>query len=118
MIYFAKLACYKASLTLAHRIYAQVTNWRAFDQQTTGAQIVRAAGSIGANIAEGSARDGKDPARFVRIALGSARETRHWVSVASAFEDRRIVGTWFDLLDVVEEGVEGLLKALREKEVS
>lgn len=42
-------------------------------------QLLRAAGSISANIAEGYSRNsGKDQARFYEYALGSARESRVW----------------------------------------
>ncbi len=42
-------------------------------------QLVRAVGSIGANLAEGySRRSAKDRARLYEYALGSAREARHW----------------------------------------
>lgn len=42
-------------------------------------QLVRAVGSISANIAEGySRKSGKDQARFYEYALGSARESRVW----------------------------------------
>ncbi|GAB4262860.1 MAG: hypothetical protein Kow0080_00580 [Candidatus Promineifilaceae bacterium] len=42
-------------------------------------QLIRSAGSIAANIEEGYGRGfGKDYARFLRIAIGSARETRGW----------------------------------------
>jgi four helix bundle protein len=42
-------------------------------------QLIRSAGSIAANIEEGYGRGfGKDYARFLRIALGSARESRGW----------------------------------------
>ena len=42
-------------------------------------QVVRAAGSISANIAEGWSRGtAKDRARFYEYALGSSRETRDW----------------------------------------
>ena len=42
-------------------------------------QIINSAGSVAANIEEGCGRGfGKDYARFLRIALGSARETRGW----------------------------------------
>jgi four helix bundle protein len=42
-------------------------------------QLIDSAGSIAANIEEGYGRGfGKDYARFLRIALGSARESRGW----------------------------------------
>lgn len=42
-------------------------------------QLIRSSGSISANMEEGFGRGfGKDYARFLRIALGSARETRGW----------------------------------------
>jgi four helix bundle protein len=42
-------------------------------------QIIRSCGSIAANIEEGYGRGfGRDYARFLVIALGSARETRGW----------------------------------------
>ncbi len=51
-------------------------------------QLIAAAASIGANVAEGYSRSGRaDRARFFEYALGSARECRHWVySIRHEFE--------------------------------
>jgi four helix bundle protein len=47
--------------------------------RSTAWQLVESAGSVSANIEEGYGRGyGKDYARFLRISLGSARETRGW----------------------------------------
>lgn len=54
-------------------------------------QLVRAVGSVGANIAEGYSRgSGKDRTRFYEYALGSARESRHWYSGTRALLGDRI----------------------------
>lgn len=51
-------------------------------------QLIRAVGSIGANISEGYSRGfPKDRARFYEYALGSARETRTWY-----FDGRHLLG--------------------------
>lgn len=49
-------------------------------RDTVGKQLVKAADSIGANIAEGTGRGTfVDNRRFVRIARGSLNETQHWL---------------------------------------
>jgi four helix bundle protein len=47
-----------------------------------GDQLIRAASSIGANIAEGFGRyRGKEYERFLQISLGSANEVEYWLLV-------------------------------------
>jgi four helix bundle protein len=48
-------------------------------------QIVRAASSVAANVAEGNRRVGKDRLHFFRIAAGSADEVRAHLRVAHAW---------------------------------
>jgi four helix bundle protein len=77
---FKTLRVYKLAETLADEIWAIIADWPLFAKNTLGEQLVRAADSIGANIAEGSGRYYyKDNKRFVRIARGSLYETQHWL---------------------------------------
>ena len=48
-------------------------------------QIVRSASSVCANVAEGNRRQGKDRLHLIRIAAGSAEETRAHLRVALAW---------------------------------
>lgn len=77
---FEKLEIYQLSEKLADRIWEIVLQWNHLAQDTVGKQIVRAADSIGSNIAEGSGRGSdKDYLRFLKISRGSLYETKHWL---------------------------------------
>ena len=77
---FQELAVYKLAEELADAVWAVVSGWNNLARDTVGKQVVRAADSVGANIAEGSGRHSRqDNRRFVRIARGSLLETQHWL---------------------------------------
>lgn len=77
---FEDLQVYQLAETLADDVWSIVEPWDAFARDTVRKQLVRAADSIGANIAEGTGRGSyQDNRRFIRIARGSLCETRHWL---------------------------------------
>src|SRR5215510_1677266 len=77
---FENLRIYDLSEKLADAIWNLVMRWDGFAKDTVGKQLVRAADSIGANIAEGSGRgSSQDYRRFLRISRGSLYETLHWL---------------------------------------
>lgn len=78
--HFENLRVYQLSETLSDEIWAIASKWDQFAKDTVGRQLVRAADSIGANLAEGSGR-GSDTEyrRFIRISRGSLYEARHWL---------------------------------------
>src|SRR5437870_3915119 len=82
---FETLDVYRLAEKLADEIWTVVATWDRFARETVGMQMVRAANSIGANIAEGTGRGSfQDNRRFVRTARSSLYETRHWLRRAFA----------------------------------
>ena len=77
---FEKLQVYRLSEELSDQIWRAVCRWDTLARDTVGKQLIRAADSIGANIAEGSGRGtNPDLRRFLRMARGSLYETKHWL---------------------------------------
>jgi four helix bundle protein len=69
-------------------------------------QLIRAVGSISANIAEGySCGSGKDQARFYEYALGSARESRGWY-----YQGRKVLGD--EIVNHRLKIIEGIIRQL------
>ena len=80
---FENLRIYQLAETLADKVWNIAVKWDFFAKDTVGKQLVRAADSVGANIAEGSGRgSNQDYKRFLKIARGSLNETRHFLRCA------------------------------------
>ena len=76
---------YRLSAGLSDDIHEAIEDWPKFEIWTVGVQLVRAADSIGANIAEGLGRDSRaDQRRFFVIARGSLYEAEHWLERAAS----------------------------------
>src|SRR5688572_12166220 len=77
---FEELEVYRLAESIADQVWDLVRQWDGFARDTVGKQIVRAADSIGANIAEGAGRGSfVDNRRFIKIARGSLYETHHFL---------------------------------------
>ncbi len=77
---FEKLRVFQMAERLADEVWEVVKPWDGFAKGTIGRQLVRAADSVGANIAEGAGRGSYvDNRRFVRIARGSLYEVKFFL---------------------------------------
>lgn len=71
---------YRLSEELSDIIWNMVNTWDYFTKDTLGKQLVKAADSISANIAEGYGRyHYKENKNFCYFARGSLEETRTWL---------------------------------------
>ena len=81
---FEELRVFKLAELLSDEVWNIVVNWKYFEKETVGKQLVKATDSIGANIAEGAGRGTpKENKRFVRISRGSLNETKYWLRRAN-----------------------------------
>lgn len=70
--------------------------------RTLVGQLLRSSSSVSANIEEGYGRGfGKDYSRFLRIALGSAREARGWYYRNRQALDQEVVEHRMNLLSIL-----------------
>lgn len=114
---FERLRVYQLAEKLADEVWSVAIGWDFFAKDTVGRQLVRAADSIGANIAEGMGRRSfvENP-RFVRTARGSLNETRHWLRRAhrrGLLKDG-VVGTIRPIIDELSLKLNAYLRAIGE----
>jgi four helix bundle protein len=78
------LRIFRLAEVLADEIWEEVITWKLFARDTVGRDLVRAADSVGANIAEGHGRfHYRDEITFDYYARGSLKETRFWLRRAA-----------------------------------
>ena len=74
------LEVYNLSEEFGDEVWFMVAKWEFFAKDTVGKQLVRAADSIGANIAEGFGRyHYKENKNFCYFSRGSIIETKSWL---------------------------------------
>ena len=71
---YRSLEVYQRAQSLFPKIYRLVRSWKEIDQRELGSQMIRAANSIHANIAEGSTKSSPDFKRYLSNAIGSCDE--------------------------------------------
>src|SRR4051812_30467818 len=82
---FRDLVVYRLAAELANDVHDAVVRWPKVELWSIGIQLIRAADSIGANIAEAQGRHRPaDRRRVLLIARGSLYETEHWMLQAEA----------------------------------
>ncbi len=71
---YENLEVYTRAHRLFPKIYRMVRTWNVVDQRELGSQIIRAANSVHANIAEGYNKTPADFKRYINNAIGSCDE--------------------------------------------
>jgi four helix bundle protein len=114
---FEQLDVYRLAAQLSDEIHAAVRRWEKVDLWASGMQTMRAADSIGANIAEAIGRGSRpDQIRFLFIARGSTLELQHWVARAQA-RDLPCPPTARARADRVGRMLNGLIESLKSARV-
>jgi four helix bundle protein len=107
---YRDLKAYRLSAALADELAREVLEWDKFATWTIGVQLVRAADSVGANIAEGLGRSrGPDRRRFLLIARGSLTELEHWIERATS-RDLIDGSRWSERISEAARTLNGLIR--------
>ena len=112
---FERLRVYRLAEAMAARIWLAVRGWDHFARDTVGKQLVRAADSVGANIAGGCGRGSFAENRYhVRVARGSLYEAKHFLR--SAFRrgllSEEDIGALKPLLDQLGPSLNAYLRSI------
>ena len=115
---FEDLEVFKRAYKVSLAVHCKSLEFPAIEQRGLADQVRRASKSICANIAEGFARQGVQPAdfrRFLIMALGSADEMRVWLRYCLdlGYIDAVVWQTWRQDYHEIAKMLQGLIKALR-----
>src|SRR5437588_2868991 len=84
---FEDLETLKAAETICDNLWKRVAHWGPFARDTVGKQLVEAADSVGANVAEAYGRfHYGEKLTFLYYARGSLFETKYWLNRARVRE--------------------------------
>lgn len=112
------LRIFRLAEKLADEIWEEAIRWKPFARDTIGRELVRAADSVGANIAEGHGRfHYRDEITFDYYARGSLKETRFWLrrAVARKIITDTIFQRLMTMLDELEPQLNAYINALEAK---
>ena len=108
-----EMRVYQRAEEVADEIWDIAATWPYFVQRSVGLQLVRAADSIGANIAEGMGRiHPKDVCKFLYYSRGSLRETIFWIRRARKrlLMDDEVAKKLLDALDNLARELNATIK--------
>ncbi len=109
------LNVYKLANEISDDIWIIVERWNFFDKDTVGKQLVRAADSISANIAEGFGRYFyKENRQFCYYARGSMMETQTWISKAKnrGLINEQVATEMNSKLDILAQKLNAYIKSI------
>ncbi|HEU4763480.1 MAG TPA: four helix bundle protein [Gemmatimonadales bacterium] len=118
---FKKLRAWQLAHSLSVEVYGVVRSFPADERFGLRSQVVRCAGSIGANLAEGCGRSTtRELLRFVDIALGSALELESHLLRAQAlgFIEAKALGSYLDQVRRLQMMISRMRGALRARVAS
>ncbi len=112
-----RLHCFREALFLVELVRDDIRRFdRAGADEEAQGQLVRAVGSIAANVAEGYGRPtSADRVRFFSYALGSAREAMTWYRLLRSADDTALFADRLERLARICRMLIGLLTRIRER---
>jgi four helix bundle protein len=109
------LEIYREAMEVGEEIWSMVTNWDFFAKDTIGKQIVRAADSVAANLAEGYGRfHFKENQKFCYYSRGSAEETQTWLEKAARrnLVERESARSLYDRIETLKKRINAYIHSI------